>query len=326
MDANDLRKFSFFDSVDLPNRGVEATIHSVRDYPFIITHVFGCSDEEDDLRIQMGLFLKEYIINWILSDPKENRNSSNLSNALDFALDQFKLHDVYGKISDGNDWAEVALPVSNATFKLRRLGDCLGIGIFSSNPGKEVHQNGLEIVKQMCGKSSHPRELIHSIEMTIPIPRAHGENNSVIIDFGRMQNELEKACPYIAWKLTATSLASSLIDAYKLEQQIPVNIGSCKGLEITGSLVHCRNKGGDLEVQWRRGNVQDEKAPFTYRFLNGKDLCFSLSVQSGLKESYFLDGADINLNVSQIQSRLLGVGYTILEQLRAMEACRFLTD
>jgi hypothetical protein len=317
----DLLSQAYFHSHSLPDHGVELRVHEM-DYPFLHTQVFSphAQDMYEDFQGCIHHLAKMYMLAWIHERgeglEKHFHSVFNFQSSTD-------LKEVFAKIVNREDSpAYILLPVSNARLKVRRFGNCLGMKLLANNNrSDEIHVDGTKIMEGLCRRNdSWVIEFKHSFEYIIPLPKKQGENNSVIVDFGRVYSQIKKACPYLC--LHENDFHKGILDEYAFNPgNGPVGYYHCQGkikLDILIDLLHYYNHTDQKTIQWRRGNL-DLNGP-DYRFLDGRDLCLSLKVSSSFPQNTFLKPFDTDLNLIAQQNKLLLASATLYSQLSAMVA------
>jgi hypothetical protein len=261
---------------------------------------------------------------WRLLDS-ENDSKSNRHSAFDFQRDT-NLKKVLDRIYvELEHYASIIMPVSNANLVMKRFGDTLGLKLMGNNQNpNDMHVVGTKIFEDLCNRQPRPQlymgEFLHSIECIIPLPRKHGENNSVSINFAKAFKAVKTACPYIDWRTTEEFIANIMYGYMRPtdEERALAGVSLKSVLHVTAELVHHRG-GADrqLSPQWRKGNVErlDEER---YRFLDGQDLCLSLQVECPFPKTTFLQAIPVEMKVGKIQDDLRLAGATLYDQLRAM--------
>jgi hypothetical protein len=323
MPAQKLLSRSGFLRSGLPDWGVEIRLHEM-DYPFLYVHFFPFGKNSVyagyDFPQQIHRLAEEYMTAWTLR--RTDDLEKNFRASFNFQGSIF-LEEAFAQIVDGNDTpVDVILPVSNARLRMKRFGNCLGMRFLSNNPhnSSEIHVDGTKLMREFCQNSTLPvREFIHSIECIIPLPRKQDENNSVTIDFAYVYGELERACPYFIL-VSLGRFIRTLISNYKEKSDSEI-IGVFQEEKVCARLIHYQEMPEQRTLQWKKGNVEPTIIPVNkYRFLDGKDLCLSLKIESPFPESTFMKPFDVDMDVVSQQKELLLAGATLYSQLCAMIA------
>lgn len=314
----------------LPGYGVKLNFHSM-DYPFLLMNVFlkHSRDGLEDFERHINVIASDYMKRWAMNEVKEGKFSKKTLDGFLIFKEQFDAKKVYDRIVSGDDNpARIFLPVSNAVLEVRRFGDCLGMKIKSNNSG-QVHVNGTKLLEEMCQEEGHYiEEFLHSIECIIPLTRKQAKLNSIKIDLSETCRCLPRDCSEFQWN-DVENFSKKLTDAYvaENESEIPlVKIGKYQTkkieLNIFAKLFHFNfdQNGKQIPhpVQWRDGNMKNTTVTNEFRFLDGGDLCLSVSLTNGLKPFSF-ETVDPELYVSYQQSILHMAGSALYLQLCAQQ-------
>lgn len=324
MDAAELlARAGIFES-RLPDWGVEMKIHKM-DYPFFLQAYLSLVNEErdfEDFERYFNNLAKVYMTDWILNTEK--KSTENLSGLFNFQKDT-DLKKIFKQIVDGDySPAEILFKVSNARMEIRRFGNVFGIKM-QANSGSEIHEDGTKLLGNICRENrAYVQEFLNSIEFIVPLPKKQGSENSSIVDFEKVFEYIERACPYVQWPVVSQmqnieAIIKHYVDAPQLKKCGPA-IGACgKGssLSICANLIHYEDEPMKKVSQWRKGNVS-KTAAACYQFSSCRDLCLSLQIKGYFTESMLLKKIDTNLDVYSQQREMISAGAMIFKQLSAM--------
>ncbi|KKP78712.1 MAG: hypothetical protein A2271_01755 [Candidatus Moranbacteria bacterium RIFOXYA12_FULL_35_19] len=314
----------------LPVHGVRLAFHWM-EYPFLLTNVFSKHSKNglEDFERHINVIASDYMKRWAMNEVKEGKLSEKTLDGFLIFKEQFDAKKVYDQIVSGTDnSAKIFLPVSNAVLEVRRFGDCFGMKIKSNNSG-QAHVNGTKLLEEMCQDEGHYIiEFLHSIECIIPLPKKQAELNSKKINFLEVYQNLPRDCPEFQWD-NIKDFSKRLTDSYVAENEseiLPVKIGKYKTkkteLSIIAKLIHfnCDQQGKFVKYppQWRNGNMKNTAVTNEFRFLDGGDLCLSMSLTNDLKPFSF-ETVDPELYVSYQQSILHMAGSALYLQLCAQQ-------
>lgn len=291
------------------------------DFPFRSGTVFFRGDELEDFRSHIILIIKRYMRisadQIVKSDPKEKILNRVWDGIFSFN-DEFNLVEIFKKISSGRDYFDIPIDMNNSQLRVRRFGNCLGLNVLQN---EEIHKTGFDVMTRMCNERSPVvAPFIHRIECSIPMPKKHGIENSVDVNFEEVFANIYDVCSGFEWKSPREWLPdfiSQYISA-NTDNEKWVTIGNQNGIEIKAAITH--SKGGPdfkRSSQWRRGNitVNNSENPTLGNFVSGGDLRLLLVAHSGLLNCNFLTPFNTDLNLAQLQYYLRVAGATLFTQL-----------
>lgn len=328
-EALELLERSFlFPSGENTRHSVGLTIHEMC-FPFVSRQVFFehlKSSEIENFEGYIYNFILKYIKTWIAknSDTVERKNEDIFQQLFDFR-EKFNHKDIFSKICDGGDEAEIEIDLNNSKIRVKRFGNCLAFQVRHGGRSSDSHKTGFLALEEMANeKDKTVRPFVHRIECSIPLPKEHAEKNSENISFIKIHEMLREALRYIDWAPIDSWIYEMILRYKEVSWNDPtpedgVFVGMCANIPIKAMLMHTECRDFQKTKPWRNGNVSlVHETSLTYNFCEADDLRLVLMAHCGNRRYASFTKHDTRLDTEDIQRRLLLVGAMLHNSLCTM--------
>ncbi|MDD2766329.1 MAG: hypothetical protein PHH40_01010 [Candidatus Moranbacteria bacterium] len=265
-----------FEIGKLFHEGNVQTSVTLMDFPYLIPDAFYETREGKKLSIPLlRSILSEYSKNYILLKKESGKEERLLERALKtletanhyesacpngfFGLDG--LEQSLKDLDDPTKHVMISAGMSNVTFKLLRLGDC--IAMLPTDSRGENHQDAIGILDDIMERTNGVMNLIHFVRQygfSIVPNYAPDGNNGGIFDVADEIAKWRVHAPLINWvdaEVFTQSLSEDFISSSDNDDG-GVVIGSYGDMDVLMRIKSAKNSKDDMA--WRRGYIRSQTA------------------------------------------------------------------